>query len=98
MNYDFNFDVKTADKIVCSELAYWVFPDINWRTEFMLGRDSISPDNIINTVLNHRREFSAVMLYHNGKEVPDRGNAFRNELCSLQKYSTLQGVNEQRCR
>ncbi|MEK6773335.1 MAG: YiiX/YebB-like N1pC/P60 family cysteine hydrolase [Bdellovibrionota bacterium] len=97
-DYDFNFDVKTADKIVCSELAYWVFPDINWRTEFMLGRDSISPDNIINTVLNHRREFSAVMLYHNGKEVPDRGNAFRNELCSLQKHSTLQGTNEQRCR
>lgn len=89
--YDFNFDVKTADKIVCSELAYWVFPDINWITESVLGRDSISPDNIINTVLN-RNEFSTVTLYYDGNKVePSKGN-YKAELCSLQEDSTLNHI------
>ncbi|MEK6773337.1 MAG: YiiX/YebB-like N1pC/P60 family cysteine hydrolase [Bdellovibrionota bacterium] len=92
-DYDFNFDAKTQDKIICSELVYWVFTDIPWLTENTFGRASISPDNVIHTVLN-RNEFSAIMLYHDGKEVSDSGSAFRNELCSLQKYSTLEGVDE----
>lgn len=92
-DYDFNFDVKTADKIVCSELAYWVFSDIKWHTEHKLGRDSISPDNIIKTVLGGN-QFSAVILYHDGKKVRDSGQNFRNELCSLQKDSTLKHINE----
>ncbi len=93
--YDFNFDVKTADKIVCSELAYWTFPDINWRTEtalamtVVLARQSISPDNIIHTVLNQKDKFSPVMLFHDGKEVPEEGLGFYNELCALQRDSTL---------
>jgi len=98
--YDFNFDVKTADKIVCSELAYWTFPDIVWRTEtalamtVVLARDSISPDNIIHTVLNQKDKFSPVMLFHDGKEVPDQGEKFYGELCSLQRDSTLNSTNK----
>lgn len=93
--YDFNFDVKTSDKIVCSELAYWTFPDIKWRTEtslemtLVLARQSISPDNIIETVLKRPKKFSAIALFHDGQEVADLGRKFRNELCSLQKDSTL---------
>ena len=30
--YDFNFDVNTTDKIVCSELAYVSFPSMDWPT------------------------------------------------------------------
>jgi hypothetical protein len=44
--YDFNFDVETTDKLVCSELLYQSFGDIRWPTEVYLGRYTISPDNI----------------------------------------------------
>lgn len=40
--YDFNFDVNTTVKIVCSELAYISFQSIDWPTEKTLGRYSIS--------------------------------------------------------
>ena len=43
--YDFNFDVETEDRIVCSELAYVVYQDTEWQTERMLGRTTISPDD-----------------------------------------------------
>jgi hypothetical protein len=44
--YDFNFDVETTDKIVCSELIFFAFGKINWPTEYVLGRPTISPDNV----------------------------------------------------
>ncbi len=44
--YDFNFDVETTDKLVCSELLYQSFGMINWPTRKYLGRTTISPDNI----------------------------------------------------
>jgi len=50
--YDFNFDVETIDKIVCSELAYVVFSDIKWPTEKLVGRSTISPDNVAIMAVN----------------------------------------------
>ncbi|PIK16163.1 YiiX/YebB-like N1pC/P60 family cysteine hydrolase [Halobacteriovorax sp. JY17] len=44
--YDFNFDVETTDKIVCSELLFFAFGKINWPTVYILGRPTISPDNL----------------------------------------------------
>lgn len=44
--YDFNFDVETTDRLVCSELLYQSFGKINWPTEKYLGRTTISPDNV----------------------------------------------------
>lgn len=44
--YDFNFDISTLDKIVCSELIYIVFGHVNWPTQYRLGRPTVTPDNI----------------------------------------------------
>lgn len=44
--YDFNFDVETTDKLVCSELLYQAFGNIAWPTEKYVGRTTISPDNV----------------------------------------------------
>ena len=65
-DYDFNFDVETIDKIVCSELVYQVFIDIEWPTEKTLGRHTISPDNVAVKVKDGL--FSLVQFYHDGKE------------------------------
>jgi len=44
--YDFNFDVETADRIVCSELVYQVYTGLKWPTDRTAGRWTISPDQV----------------------------------------------------
>ncbi len=66
--YDFNFDVNTTDKIVCSELAYISFPSMDWPTEETLGRHSISPDNVAQLAWNNV-PLQLVLFYHDGQLV-----------------------------
>ena len=66
--YDFNFDVNTTDKIVCSELAYVSFPSVDWPTAKTLGRHSISPDNVAQLAWNNV-PLKLVMFYHDGRLV-----------------------------
>lgn len=44
--YDFNFDVNTTETIVCSELVYIVYPQVDFVTKRVLNSYSISPDDI----------------------------------------------------
>ncbi|MDH3973512.1 MAG: YiiX/YebB-like N1pC/P60 family cysteine hydrolase [Deltaproteobacteria bacterium] len=66
--YDFNFDVETTDKIVCSELVYTTFTGIKWPTGKTLGRITISPDNVASIVINGG-PLKLALLYHDGKLV-----------------------------
>ena len=68
--YDFNFDVNTTDKIVCSELAYISFPSIDWPTKKTLGRHSISPDNVAQLAWNNV-PLRLVMFYHDGQFIDE---------------------------
>jgi len=68
--YDFNFDVNTTDKIVCSELAYVSFPSVDWPTEKTLGRHSISPDHVAKLAWNNV-PLELVMFYHDGQLVDE---------------------------
>ena len=68
--YDFNFDVNTTDKIVCSELAYVSFPSVDWPTEKTLGRYSISPDNVAQMAWNNL-PLKLIMFYHDGELVDE---------------------------
>jgi hypothetical protein len=68
--YDFNFDVNTTDKIVCSELAYVSFPSVDWPTEKTLGRYSISPDNVAKLAWTNV-PLKLVMFYHDGELVDE---------------------------
>ena len=66
--YDFNFDVETDTKIVCSELAFVTFDDYAWPVEKTAGRYTISPDHI-GEKAKIGSPFEPVLLYHDGKEV-----------------------------
>jgi len=66
--YDFNFDVESTDKIVCSELIYVSVTSIDWPTANTLGRYTISPDNIAAKSLKNG-PIKLVMLIHDGKVV-----------------------------
>ena len=65
--YDFNFDVNTQNRIVCSEIAYVVFTDVKWPTEEMVKRYTISPDNVAQLAVGPNPILDPVILYYNGK-------------------------------
>lgn len=67
--YDFNFDVLSHQRIVCSELAYVVFPDVQWPLDRMLGRYTISPDNVAQLAVNDHPVFAPVVIYRDGSRV-----------------------------
>ncbi len=66
--YDFNFDVETIDSIVCSELVYVVYTNINWPTDRTIGRWTISPDQVALRVLQPG-PLSVVDLWRDGQRV-----------------------------
>ncbi|MDP7319597.1 MAG: YiiX/YebB-like N1pC/P60 family cysteine hydrolase [Bacteriovoracaceae bacterium] len=86
--YDFNFDVETDEKIVCSELAYVVYNDMEWPTDKQLGRYTISPDHVALKV-GKTKDFTGVLLYHDGKRVKNNINKNLNFLLEG-KYSQIQ--------
>ncbi len=45
-DYDFGFDVETQDALVCSELMFMAFTDVNFHLEKTLGRFTIEPDAV----------------------------------------------------
>lgn len=67
--YDFNFDVYTHQRIVCSELAYVVFPDVAWPLERTLGRYTISPDNVAQLAVIAQPVFDPAVIYRDGQRV-----------------------------
>lgn len=67
--YDFNFDVLTHKRIVCSELAYVVFPDVQWPLDRTLGRYTLSPDNVAQLAMTEKPVFSPVVIYRDGARV-----------------------------
>ena len=68
-DYDFNFDVNTIDKIVCSELLYRTFIDVNFETTLTIGRHNISPDQVAKKVVGDEPIYDPVLLYFNGTRV-----------------------------
>ena len=67
--YDFNFEVETTDKIVCSELPYHVYPGIDWQTNRQLGRYTINPDDVASEALRDSAPLKLLAFYHDGQLV-----------------------------
>ncbi len=63
--YDFGFDVQTDRKIVCSELAFVVFPDVKWEVSRAPLGYSITPDQVLRSLTETGR-FPPQILFHDG--------------------------------
>ncbi|MCK5804973.1 MAG: Poxvirus G6 [Lentisphaeria bacterium] len=86
--YDFNFDVETSSKIVCSELVYVVYTETEWPTSKTMGRHTISPDNVAAKALPGG-PFELVRLYHDGKLVREQPHARMAELMGVDTKGSL---------
>ncbi len=89
--YDFNFDTQSADSIVCSELVYHAYGDVQWPTDRTLGRVVVSPDNIAQKAVNGG-PFDVAVLYHDGSEVRDSLQAKLATLIEPKVITLAQGV------
>lgn len=93
--YDFNFDVETDKKIVCSEIAYRTFLDdkYRWPTTNTMNRDTISPDEVATLALPDSRAgerfFEPVLIYHDGKRLPDDAVEHNYQMLLELKYDEV---------
>jgi uncharacterized protein YycO len=71
--YDYNFNVETTNKIVCSELIYTVYIDMDWPTQQTLGRHTISPDQVALMALGES-PLKIVVFFHDGQQVTDKSH------------------------
>lgn len=79
--YDFNFDVETERAIVCSELVYTVFNDLEWPLDQSMGRYTISPDHVAWRSMDYC--FAPQLMYVDGKEIQTNMSAELKRLLEL---------------
>jgi uncharacterized protein YycO len=82
--YDFNFDVETTNKIVCSELVYLVYPGADWPTDKIIGRYTISPDNVALKVIKDG-PLGLILLYHDGNRIQKNRDQVFEELMTKEQ-------------
>ncbi len=86
--YDFNFDVNTTDTIVCSELVYIAYPEVDFVTKNVLGSFTVSPDDIAQRAGSTESDPLEVIFFaHDGKLVCDQKQGHQQDGLAL--YDTL---------
>ncbi|HEX6735330.1 MAG TPA: YiiX/YebB-like N1pC/P60 family cysteine hydrolase [Azonexus sp.] len=88
--YDFNFDVESTDRIVCSELVYHAYGDIRWPTARHFGRFTVSPDNIA-VLATGDGPFAVAVLYHDGREIGDEAGRYLESLVQREVVRLARG-------
>lgn len=78
-SYDFNFDAETTHRVFCSKLVYLAYGDMKWPTSRVLGRVTVSPDNIA-ALATGNGPLRVALLYHNGEEVTDQPQTVMDRL------------------
>ncbi len=91
--YDFNFDVETTDRLVCSELLYQSYGDVVWPTEAYLGRYTISPDNVASIIVQKKTPFKLIFSMERNEELKE---TFKDTIALAADLGfTHNGVDEQ---
>jgi hypothetical protein len=78
--YDFGFDSNTWDTIVCSELAFQTYVNVEWSASRVMTSYTISPDDV--AVLagpEAWRSFELVAFVHDGRVVHDPAAGVQGE-------------------
>ena len=82
-DYDFAFDVNTEQTIVCSELIYRTYLDVDFEISLTVGQHNISPDQVAHKGDEEGDLFSPILFYHEGKKVDLSGEELRDFMRNL---------------
>ena len=67
--YDFNFDFDFGDKIICSDVIHFSFPNVKFDIRKRVGRFTTTPDVIAREAFEGK-SFKVISLYIYGKRYP----------------------------
>lgn len=89
--YDFDFNVNTTETIVCSELVYAAYPQIDFMTKHVLTSFTISPDDIAKMATGEETApLELTFFAHDGKKVYVKGEKDEGD----KLYRTLVGIEK----
>lgn len=80
--YDFNMDTDSQESIICSELIYIVYDDIDWVQDTILGHWSVTPDQTALQTLDGGA-FKLKTMYYLGKQVSGSLELKMSELLAI---------------
>jgi hypothetical protein len=86
-NYDFSFDAMTTNEITCTEIITLSYGDIQWPTNYTLGRVTIAPDDMAKLVLYKNTPFSLIK-YLRGQESGELLQLDNIEYAKVMGYKT----------
>ena len=98
-NYDFGFDAMTGETVTCTEIFAFSYGPIRWPSDEILGRTTISPDNVAELAF-YRGSPLKTIFYVTGDE---KGLHHRSEqeLGEALQYKYINGLYKkfsQKCR
>ncbi len=98
-NYDFGFDAMTGETVTCTEIFAFSYGPIRWPSDEILGRTTISPDNVAELAFYKGSPLKTI-FYVTGDE---RGLQHRSEqeLGEALQYKKINGLykkSSQKCR
>lgn len=89
--YDFNFDVNTTETIVCSELVYAAYPQIDFVTKQVFTSFTIAPDDIAKQAAGNPADPLELTLFaHDGRLAYRKGE----DAAGIALYRKLVGLEE----
>lgn len=91
--YDFNFDAESTQRMFCSKLVYIAYGDMKWPTSRMLGRATVSPDNIA-ALATSDGPLKVALLYHDGKEVAEEPQRLMDKLIRAERAALARRETE----
>ena len=83
--YDFNFDIETSNRIMCSELVYITVTSVDWKTDTLLGVYTISPDHVALQSVLEGNKFKIITLILDTKIISDNKKALMESVLNKEK-------------
>jgi len=97
-SYDFSFDAMTAEKITCTEIVAFSYGPIKWPMDYILGRYSISPNNMAELSFFTGSPLQNIMYVTGDKQ----GTHYRNveefgKTLDYKSFGTIYKKKSERC-
>ncbi len=86
--YDFSFNADTAFKITCSEIIYLSYGDVKWPLDYILGRNTITPNSMAEAIFYNNSPVEFISFVRGDRE---NGAKFytKEEFGNLMNFSML---------
>jgi len=83
--YDFNFDIESSNRVMCSELVYITTTNVKWKTDTLLGVYTISPDHVALQSILENSQFKIMTLILDAKIIAQNKKSAMEKILDKEK-------------